>query len=207
MPTEPETGHVAESGRTRRRGAVLEDAILAAAFSELCEVGYDGLSMERVAGRAGAGKGSIYRRWSTKQQLVIDALSAGLPVASFSRPHPAAGRTTAEELRSLALSMVRVLDGSAGDAMRAVICESAHDLALAQAIERRFQEPLREAILGILRRGVEHGEVAPTAVCRQVADMVPAYLSYMLLIQRANVSDREVRDLIELVMAPIIAVR
>jgi len=63
----------------RKRGVVLEDAILAAAYAELTEVGYTQFTVESVAARARTGKASIYRRWTTKQALVLDALCAGLP--------------------------------------------------------------------------------------------------------------------------------
>src|SRR5436305_6813839 len=63
----------------RRRGAALEDAIRAAAFAELSEVGYTTFSVEAVAARARTGKASIYRRWPTKQELVMEALIAVLP--------------------------------------------------------------------------------------------------------------------------------
>src|SRR5690348_12742634 len=61
---------VAEIAR-RRRGAALEDAIRQAAFDELSEVGYATFSVESVAERARTGKASIYRRWPTKQALVL----------------------------------------------------------------------------------------------------------------------------------------
>ena len=63
----------------RRRGAALEDAILAAAYVELATVGYGAFSVEAVAARARTGKASIYRRWPTKQELVLDALLQALP--------------------------------------------------------------------------------------------------------------------------------
>ena len=49
--------------RSRRRGAVLEEAILEATLAELVEVGYAQLRVERVAERAGASKASPYSRW------------------------------------------------------------------------------------------------------------------------------------------------
>ena len=60
-------------GRTRRRGAALEDAILRAAVDELTESGYAGLTMDRVAQRAGTNKNAIYRRWPDRLALGIAA--------------------------------------------------------------------------------------------------------------------------------------
>src|SRR4051794_9492285 len=58
----------------RRRGDVLTTAIFEATLAELDEVGYAELSMERVAYRARASKGSLYRRWNSRAELVVDAM-------------------------------------------------------------------------------------------------------------------------------------
>jgi len=58
----------------RRRGATLEAALLEAAWDELMAVGYASLTMEGVAARARANKTVIYRRWSTRRELVMAAL-------------------------------------------------------------------------------------------------------------------------------------
>ncbi|MFD0662107.1 TetR/AcrR family transcriptional regulator [Thermocatellispora tengchongensis] len=60
-------------GQTRRRGAALEEAILRAAADELTESGYAGLTMDRVAQRAGTNKNTIYRRWPNRLALGIAA--------------------------------------------------------------------------------------------------------------------------------------
>src|SRR5689334_3049054 len=61
------------SGATRRRGAMLEEAILRAAADELVESGYTGLTMDRVAKRARTNKNAIYRRWPNRAALGIAA--------------------------------------------------------------------------------------------------------------------------------------
>src|SRR5690606_41072013 len=71
---------MAEGGR-RRRGAELERAILRAALEELTESGYAGMTMDRVARRAGTNKNAIYRRRPSRQALAVvaDALLAVEP--------------------------------------------------------------------------------------------------------------------------------
>ena len=61
------------AGPTRRRGAELEQAILRAAVEELAEAGYAGLTMDRVARRAGTNKNAIYRRWPNRAALGLAA--------------------------------------------------------------------------------------------------------------------------------------
>jgi AcrR family transcriptional regulator len=62
------------TGQTRRRGSVLEDALLDAIWDELQEVGYARLTMEGVAQRAGTSRPVLARRWPTRLQLVTAAL-------------------------------------------------------------------------------------------------------------------------------------
>ncbi|MEV6880175.1 TetR/AcrR family transcriptional regulator [Amycolatopsis sp. NPDC051128] len=59
--------------KTRRRGTELEDAILRAAAEELAESGYAGLTMERVAQRAGTNKNALYRRRPNRAALGVAA--------------------------------------------------------------------------------------------------------------------------------------
>lgn len=65
--------------RPRRRGPALDEAIFQAVLDELAEVGYARLTMEGVAQRARAGKASLYRRWPTRIELVMDAVYSRLP--------------------------------------------------------------------------------------------------------------------------------
>src|ERR687890_278970 len=72
--TEREDGMPEErTTRTRRRGSALETAILTAAADELVEHGYAGLTMDRVAQRAGTNKNAIYRRWPDRLALGVAA--------------------------------------------------------------------------------------------------------------------------------------
>ena len=79
----------------RRRGAVLEAAILRAAVEELTESGYAGLTMDRVAKRARTNKNAIYRRWPSRAALGITAYRK-LVAADLRQVYRAA---TAEEAR------------------------------------------------------------------------------------------------------------
>jgi AcrR family transcriptional regulator len=59
----------------RPRSAQAHKAILDATLELLAEEGFQGLSIEAVAARARVGKTTIYRRWSSKDELVMDAIS------------------------------------------------------------------------------------------------------------------------------------
>src|ERR1700722_815754 len=76
-PRHPHTG-----GVTRRRGEGLEAALLDAAWDELQAFGYQALTMEAVADRAGTSRAVLYRRWPKKAELVVAALRRRRPMLS-----------------------------------------------------------------------------------------------------------------------------
>lgn len=193
----------------RKRGAALEDAILEAAFAELTTVGYMAFSVEGVAARARTGKASIYRRWPTKQELVMDALTAGLPTPEQCgiTTQIDDSITTAEALHGVARAIAGVITSPAGDAMRAIKCEALTDPELAKLVDDRFQAPRRAALLGLLRRGVQRGEVRPDAATQLVADVLPAVLTHRVILQREPLTQRDVTAIIEQIFIPLIEVR
>jgi AcrR family transcriptional regulator len=194
----------------RKRGAALEDAILAAAYEELSEVGYSAFSVEGVAARARTGKASIYRRWATKQELVLDALCGVLPTPQQCGIELELGNdelTTADALRQVAQVICTILNSPAGDAMRAVKCEAFIDPELARTVDERFQAPRRAAMLAILRRGVERGEVRPAAVTDMIADVLPAVIAHRVILMREPVSEADIAAIIDQVLIPLVEVR
>jgi AcrR family transcriptional regulator len=192
----------------RKRGVALEDAILEAAYAEFTEVGYAQFTVEAVATRARTGKASIYRRWPTKQALVLDSLCAGFPTAQQCGFEDNYGdMTTADALRKVARSINSVLTSPAGDAIRAVKLEAVTDPVLAKEIDERFHAPRRAALLNLLQRGVERGEVRPEAVDPLVADVLPAVLSFQVIMQRQCLTQADIVAIIEQVMIPLVEAR
>jgi AcrR family transcriptional regulator len=193
----------------RRRGAALEAAILEAAYLELTEVGYTAFTVESVAARGRTGKASIYRRWPSKPELVMDAMCAALPTAeqcgiSLDVPDSV---TTADALRQVARAITAILTSPAGDAMRSIKCEAAADPDLAALIDERFQAPRRAALLALLERGIRRGEVRPGAATPLVADVLPAVLTHRVILQRERVTERTIVDIIEQVLIPLVEAR
>jgi len=193
----------------RKRGATLERAILDAVFAELSEVGYTAFTVEGVAARARTGKASIYRRWPTKQELVMDAMLERVPT-----PEQCGigleiddSVTTAEALHGVARAIASVITSPAGDAMRAIKCEALSDPELARLIDDRFQAPRRAAMIELLERGVARGEVRPGAATALVADVLPAVLSHRVILQREPLTEQVLTNIMEQVFIPLIEVR
>ncbi|MEU4561784.1 TetR/AcrR family transcriptional regulator [Actinoplanes sp. NPDC023936] len=106
--------------RTRRRGRVLEEAILDAAWAELAERGWSGFTVEGVAARSGAAKSVIYRRWSGRVELAHALLARG----GAATPETVESRGDLRaDLLAFLRDTVRFLGGPFGDASRGIVME------------------------------------------------------------------------------------
>jgi AcrR family transcriptional regulator len=152
----------------RRRGAELEQAILRAAAEELAASGYHGLTMDKVARRAGTNKNAIYRRWPQRAALGI---AAYVHLAEARTPAPDTG-----SLRGDALELLRAANATWSSPRGAIL----RDLLAAAADEPILLDLLREQAGGsamnaawftLLGRAVAHGEAPPEAVHPRVATL------------------------------------
>ncbi|MEU6233218.1 TetR/AcrR family transcriptional regulator [Kitasatospora sp. NPDC047058] len=186
----------------RRRGKELERAIFEAALDQLTSGGFARLTMEGVAGAARTGKAALYRRWASKVELVIDALDSTLP-----RPDGAPDLGSARaELLLLIEGFVHAMDSRAGGAVQALMAELDHEQAVffKDFIGQRVLEPTKNAILDILGRGAERGDVRPGAVNPLVADVAPAMLLYRVKSGGRPIGRGYVTELVDEVLVPLI---
>ncbi|GHJ36493.1 TetR/AcrR family transcriptional regulator [Streptomyces sp. TS71-3] len=159
------------AGRTRRRGAALEDAILRAAADELSESGYAGLTMDRVAARAGTNKNAIYRRWPGRLPLGIAAYRR---LATAVRP-PDTG-----ELREDALELLRRANRHWGSPLGGILRELFAAAGGAAELVARLPDQSPDAAaapwLTVLGRAVARGEASPEALHPRVATVAVVLL-------------------------------
>src|SRR5690348_14384017 len=151
---------------TRRRGEELERAILRAAAEELRESGYPGMTMDRVAARAGTNKNAIYRRWPHRAALGIAAYRH---LTDAAMPDPDTG-----SLRGDALEMLRLANQTwsspHGAVLRGLLAAAADDPALLALMrERSGADTMDRAWLGMLERAAARGEAPATAAHHRVA--------------------------------------
>jgi AcrR family transcriptional regulator len=160
------------SGRTRRRGAELERAILRAALDELAEAGYAGLTMDRVARRAGTNKNAIYRRWPNRAALGLAAYRQ-LVVADRELPDTGALRGDVLELLR---RVNRQLSSPAGDILRSLLGSAGDDPQLLAQLREQATDAGSGTWLTVLGRAVARGEVAPEALHPRVATVAVVLL-------------------------------
>ncbi|MCQ8188332.1 TetR/AcrR family transcriptional regulator [Streptomyces rugosispiralis] len=133
-------------------------AISEAVLDELAEQGYGRLSMEAVAKRAGVGKSALYRRWPSKQRMVIAVVSE-LSVALVELPD--AGSLRGDVLAGLRAVADWLTHPRFSRILPDLIAEAQRDEELSQALARCVGEPRRARMADALDRAVERGELSP----------------------------------------------
>jgi AcrR family transcriptional regulator len=140
----------------RPRNAQADEAILDAVLAMLSEgQSAAAISVEAVAAKAGVGKATIYRRWPSKEALLVDAVRA----MKGPLPEPA-GRSVREDLITL------IQANRTGNAQRhgrifaCLVPELIRDEELGR-MYRAVVEPRRDVMRRVLRRGIETGELRP----------------------------------------------
>ncbi|MFD8275511.1 TetR/AcrR family transcriptional regulator [Streptomyces flaveolus] len=187
---------------SRRRGAVLERAILDAALEQLGTVGWNGLTMEGVAAGAQTGKAAVYRRWPSKEDLVADALRSGLP--SYDNV-PDLGRVR-DDLLALCRRARDAMFSRPGFALRAVLheCDTVQAERFHAVIFEGVIEPTIKMLREVITRGIERGEVREEAANSYVFDAVPAMMMYRAKVCGSEWTDQEVEEMIDQLMVPLL---
>jgi len=186
----------------RRRGKQLEQAIFEAVLEQLVSSGYSRMTMEGVAVGAQTGKAALYRRWTSKEQLVMDALAATLPPTGGA---PDTG-SLRDDLVELLHRVIAAMNSVPGAALRAVIGELDHEHARSfmGLVHERVIDPVRRLQLEVLAAGERRGEVRPGAVTPMVADVLPALLLYRAKFCGGVPQDADAEALVDEVLLPIV---
>jgi AcrR family transcriptional regulator len=167
------------AGRRRRGPSIkVRAAAIAATLAELADGGYSGLSLEKVARRAGVHKTTLYRRWGTREELVLEAM---LERAGEHISVPDTGSLRRDLLELARTAAANAASPEVAAMARAVAAESPGDSRLAAANSRFWAERLAlDAV--IVERSIERGEVAAETEPRLVIEAVlgPIHLRLLL---------------------------
>ncbi len=140
--------------RGRPRSADCDRAIVAATLGLLEDHGYAGLTMGAVAERAGVSTATLYRRSSSKEDLVVGAL------ATLVADQPAVDTGSLEaDLRAMLGRMVEHLSGDRGRLLLGLVGEVLRHPALADEVRARLSQPVRHDIRAMLDRAKGRGEI------------------------------------------------
>ena len=185
----------------RRRGSELEGALLEAAWQELQEVGYSGLTYDGVAARAGTSKPVLYRRWPAKADLVVAAMHhAGL----FGRRElPDTG-----SLREDVLTSLRNFNASRADFITAIsvyMANIASDTGVSPA-------EMRDRLLGdragsgtvLMDRAVARGEIPERDRSAGLVTMPFDLFRHDLLLTLQRVPEARILEIVDDLWLPLL---
>jgi AcrR family transcriptional regulator len=186
----------------RRRGDELNQAIFTAALDELVEVGYQRLTMERIAERSRTSKASLYRRWPGRAELMMDAVLHVFPVTG---DLPDTGELRGDLLAALR-AMADALNSPLGVAVRAVVAELDAAPGAMHLHRERFVERRNQLMLDLIRRAVVRGEARPAALTPRVASVGPALMRDHFHTHTEPITDDVILAIVDEVLVPLIRI-
>jgi AcrR family transcriptional regulator len=193
------TGKTATGARRsmgRPRDARADRAILDATIELMAEARARDFRLDDVAGRAGVGKATIYRRYRSKDELITAAV-AGL-VSEIAIPDT--GRTRAD-LLALMRCAVAVYRGSVEAAVMPSLVEAmSRDAELARLVREGFLAKRRAALRAVLERGIERGDLRPDLDVDLALDVLGGPLFYRLLITGGPIDEQLAEGVVELIL-------
>lgn len=187
--------------RRRRRGEQLESALLDAAWDELVDAGFAGLTMESVAARAETGLAVLYRRWPNKQELALAAIE------HYGRTRPVEIPDTGTLRGDLYALLTRVSDGRTTfiTVVAAAFAGLLADTGLTPA-------QVRDKLLGerplwseqIFRRAHDRGEIDLDRIPPAVLDMPFDLLRHDLLMTLKPLRPERIQTIIDDMFLPLV---
>lgn len=170
----------------RPRSAQADDAIVDATVALLGEQGFDRLSMDAVAARAGVARATIYRRWPSKEALVIDA------VARRTDPFPEeVTGPIRDQLVSILAGILAVSRTGAGRLLPCMVGATVSNPPLAEHYRTQILEPRRARMRHLVRNAVAHGELRRGVAVDDAIDLLLGALLYRLVFAGPDAVDDE----------------
>ena len=185
----------------RKRDQSRDAKILEATLEVLAELNAAGLTMDAVAARAGAGKATIYRRWTSKTQLVIDAVAHMKRNQVGLENLPDTGT-----LRGDLLGLFKPYSIKEGERKLKIMAGLAallsEDPALSDEANAAVVQPWAEAHLALMQRAINRGEISASADIDTISQVIPTMAAYRILVQHKPVDLEFLVELVDAVILP-----
>jgi AcrR family transcriptional regulator len=181
----------------RPRDSSRDLAIFDATLSLLTEVGYERLSVEAVAGRSGAAKTTIYRRYRDKAALVAAAVERRAPA----KPPQPVGDSLREDVHSLAAWLARSISEQDVGLLGALFAGMRNDARLAQAMRRILRRDETAMTDGLVRQAAER--LAPGAATL-FAEVAPAMIVQRIVVVGEPCDAAFVAHLVDDILLPLL---
>jgi len=185
----------------RPRDPSRDGVIRAAILRLLADVGYGALTMDAVASEAGVGKATIYRRWRTKQDLVVDTISD----LNREQASPPDTGSLEGDVRAMLQALLGIVSGPAGAATLSLLSTVAHEPALADAFRRGPLVEWRKAFETVWSRAQERGEVSADSSGTLISEATSGPIVQRWLLTGEPVDESYVEEIMQRIALPLIA--
>ncbi|MET9290653.1 TetR/AcrR family transcriptional regulator [Streptomyces sp. NPDC003077] len=202
-----------ESTRRRRRGPELEAALLKAAWDELVAVGYERLTYEAVADRAGTSRPVLYRRWPSKRELALAALRHQAPPVPDSPPDTGDLRGDVLALLSFVIKRMREL-APVREVLAAAQAQvqaqgqgdgQDQESELSAYVASRNRDPGRDWMRTVLERAARRGEIEDADLLPDRLVTLPVVLVvHDLFVARRTPADADLEEIVDRVFLPLV---
>ncbi|ROQ38256.1 TetR family transcriptional regulator [Frondihabitans sp. PhB188] len=204
-PGSPEPGSPEPAKLGRKRDHTRDPEILSAAIDVLAEEGYDGMTMEMVAARAKAGKATVYRRWGSKSELVIEA------IACMKRGVAPETLPDTGTLRGDLLALIRPHSIDDADkklkVMAGIVSLIARSPEMSDAVNAAMVEPRAKINRVLFQRAIDRGEISADCDVEALSLISPSMAAYRTLVQRKPVDREFLVSLVDSVILPAVGLR
>lgn len=163
--------------RGRPRDPGIEERVYAAALDLYAERGWYGFSLEAVGRAAGVGQAALYRRWSSKAEVLARAVEwAEAPL-----PHIDTG-TSKGDLLAVARHLLYIYRAPTGITGLRMVLDARTNPELAEQFESMMNDARADAVRGIVRRALQRGDLRPPATVGSALQiLIGSTLSHVLL--------------------------
>lgn len=188
---------------TRRRGKILEAAILQAAWDELNNLGYSHLTMEGVAARAKTNKAVLYRRWPNKPTLVISTIQKHIPKPITDAPNTGNLRN---DVIILLEEISKPLQAISAETIHGLMVDSSSHIisSIPQIVSKNNKDTLSKFMMTILKNAELRGEVNLEKVSPRIISLPMDLLRYEILTTHEPISDKTVSEIVDDIFIPLI---
>ncbi|WP_085100142.1 TetR/AcrR family transcriptional regulator [Mycobacterium paraense] len=182
------------------RGESRTDAILDAVLELMAATGYERLTIDAVAARAGASKATIYRRWPGKPELVMAALSR--------QGTAAAADVDTGDLRGDLVQAIKQMRDSLASQDGALILGLLNAMRengeLAEHVRGQVLRAKRSVIGELVARAIERGELPARADHELASEIAAALVFTRILVTGQPLDDVEVARIVDAVLMPVL---
>lgn len=190
----------------RKRDHTRDPEILAAALEVLAETGYERMTIDMVASRAKAGKATLYRRWASKGELVIDAVACMKNAGLDGVAPPDTGTLRGDLIANIKPHSIE--DGERKlHVMGGLMSMLSHSPELADAVNSAIVEPRNAVSRMLMQRAIDRGEIAADSDITTLSLIVTSMAMYRTMVLRQTVDREFLISVIDGVLLPAVGLR